>query len=321
MRKYSTILRDILNMIENSHDRASAFGFYTGNIVVSGASIGLPGMGKKVFDSDNFDTILAGTNMIDPLPMKEKEKMLDKNVVRLFKEPDGNARFVDIESTEDVIQLAGQLGYFDLKEEYGIKYEYDLAMSLAIAAGFEALKDAHIPLVQEYKETSAGTKITNGFALPAMMQESTGVILSSVFSNSETLINELESYYCNKFFVKPYAEFENIYYYLMEIVKEPDIKQKITSWFFYVVKKREVFETYKFDRNFILNFCPLGAAHFAQIIHAKGPNLNVNGACASTTEALGVAEDWIRTGRCDRVIVIGGESPTSPAHNQWINTA
>ncbi|MCP3888517.1 MAG: hypothetical protein GY702_06545, partial [Desulfobulbaceae bacterium] len=47
----------------------------------------------------------------------------------------------------------------------------------------------------------------------------------------------------------------------------------------------------------------------------------VNGACASTTEALGVAEDWIRTGRCDRVIVIGGESPTSPAHNQWINTA
>lgn len=302
-------------------EAASDVGFYTGNIVVSGAAIGLPGTGKKVFDADNFDIIISGTNLIEPLSLEEKEKMLDKNVVRLFKEPDGNARFVKITSTEDVIQLAGQLGYFDLKEEYGIKHKYDLAMSLALAAGFEALKDAHIPLVMQYRETSAGTEIPNGFALPKMMQQSTGVILSSVFSNSETLIDEMERYYCNKFFVKPYEEFENIYYHLMETVKEPKIKQQISAWFFYIMEKRKTYETYEFDRNFILNFCPLGAAHFAQIIRAKGPNLNVNGACASTTEALGVAEDWIRTGRCDRVIVIGGESPTSPAHNQWINTA
>ncbi len=297
------------------------FSFYSGNILIPGVAVGLPGTGRQVFASSNFDAIIAGTNMIEPLPLREKKKMADKNVIRLLKESDGNARFVEINSTEDVIQLAGQLGYFDLQDEYGIKHEYDLAMALAIGAGIEALKDASIPLVMQYKETSTGKKIPDGYVLPREMQDSTGVILSSVFSNSETIINEMTKFFYHKFYINPYEEFENVYYHLMEIVKNQEVKQKITAWFFEVTEKRNEYKTYQFDRNFILNFCPLGAAHFAQYIKAKGPNLNVNGACASTTEAIAVGEDWIRRGRCDRVIIIGGESPTSPAHNQWIGTS
>ena len=35
-----------------------------------------------------------------------------------------------------------------------------------------------------------------------------------------------------------------------------------------------------------------------------GPNTQINAACASTTQALSLAEDWIRAGRCRRVVVV-----------------
>ena len=46
-------------------------------------------------------------------------------------------------------------------------------MALAVAAGIEALKDAGIPLVMQYKEASAGggKMIPDGFALPLEMQD------------------------------------------------------------------------------------------------------------------------------------------------------
>jgi phosphoglycolate phosphatase len=34
--------------------------------------------------------------------------------------------------------------------------------------------------------------------------------------------------------------------------------------------------------------------------------------CASTAQAVSLAEDWIRSGRCRRVIVIGADSVTRP---------
>ncbi|MCP4162000.1 MAG: SDR family oxidoreductase, partial [Deltaproteobacteria bacterium] len=297
------------------------FNFHVGKINIAGVSVGLPGKGRKVFAADNFDKLLKGTNFIEPLPEEEKEKMADMNVTRLFKQPDGNAKFVEINSTEDVIQLAGQLGYFDINDEYGIKKKYDLSMSLAIAAGIEALKDANIPLVMQYKEASTGNKIPNGFALPEEMQEGTGIIITSLFPNSESFIEEINRYYYNKFYIKPYEEFENIYYHIMASGVVKDVKEQITDWFYRIKERRTKFNAYSFDRNFASKYCPLGAAHLAELIKAKGPNILLSSACASTTQAIGVAEDWIRAGRCDRVIVIGGENATSEKQNQWIGTA
>ncbi|MGD9733059.1 MAG: beta-ketoacyl synthase N-terminal-like domain-containing protein, partial [Desulfamplus sp.] len=317
-------------------------------VVISGVSVGLPGKARRVFSSDNFDMILDGRNFIDPLSVEDQERIVDKNITRILKEPDGNARFVEISNTEDVIHLAGQLGYFNLNEEYGIKAQYDISMALAVAAGIEALKDASIPLVMQYKTPSrfkrtdkgynngdiggAGNNqeadkydsielIPNGFALPEEMQEDTGVIITSLFPSNETLINEMEKYFYDRLFLKPYEEFQSIYFYLMENVKENAVKQQVTDWFFNIRKrKRDDFGAYKFDRNFMVNACPLGSAHLAQIIKAKGPNVLVSSACASTTQAVGIAEDWIKLGRCKRVVVIGGENATSSAQNQWIGS-
>jgi len=303
-------------------DAIDKFDFNTSNIVISGVSVGLPGKARRVFAEDNFDAILNGENFIDPLTPEAQEKLIDKNILKLYKQPDGNARFVQITKAEDVIHLAGQLGYFDLTDEYGIKFQYDKTMALAIAAGIEALKDANIPLVMQYKKVKDGkSMIPNGFALPESLQEETGVIVSSILPNIETFITELERYYYEKLFLKPYEEFENIYYYLMEKIKETEIKEQLTEWFFKVKsRKNPEFGNFKFDRNFLANATPLGAAHLAQVIKAKGPNTLVSAACASTTLAIGIAEDWIRVGRCKRVIVIGGENMSSEKQGPWVES-
>ena len=49
---------------------------------------------------------------------------------------------------------------------------------------------------------------------------------------------------------------------------------------------------------------PIADSQFAQWVGAKGPSMHISAACASTTQAVGIAEDWIRAGRCKRVIVM-----------------
>jgi 3-oxoacyl-(acyl-carrier-protein) synthase len=48
-------------------------------------------------------------------------------------------------------------------------------------------------------------------------------------------------------------------------------------------------------------------AHLAQLIQAKGPNIYIDTACSSTVSALSLAQDWIRLGRCTKVVIIGAE--------------
>ncbi|MBX2800577.1 MAG: SDR family NAD(P)-dependent oxidoreductase [Myxococcales bacterium] len=74
----------------------------------------------------------------------------------------------------------------------------------------------------------------------------------------------------------------------------------------------------RFDRRFLFQVLAMGHSQFAQFIGARGPNTAVNAACASSTQALAIAEDWIRLGRCERVIVVGADDVTSDALLPWI---
>ncbi|HUR63123.1 MAG TPA: type I polyketide synthase, partial [Candidatus Thermoplasmatota archaeon] len=74
-------------------ERVKAFGFNLDDIGVSGVSVALPGEGKPLFADDNIDRILRGENLIDPLPVEEQQKMVDKTIVRLHKGTDGSAQF------------------------------------------------------------------------------------------------------------------------------------------------------------------------------------------------------------------------------------
>lgn len=65
-----------------------------------------------------------------------------------------------------------------------------------------------------------------------------------------------------------------------------------------------------FDRRYLRQIMGLGHGAIAHWIGAKGPNVQINTACASTTSGVALACDWIRLGRARRVLVIGADDVT-----------
>ena len=74
---------------------------------------------------------------------------------------------------------------------------------------------------------------------------------------------------------------------------------------------------YVIDRRFLLRVLSMGHSQFAELIGARGPNTQINSACATTAQAVGLAQDWIRAGRCRRVIVISADDVTSDHMLEW----
>ena len=77
---------------------------------------------------------------------------------------------------------------------------------------------------------------------------------------------------------------------------------------------------YHFDRRFLFRVLSMGHSQFAEYIGARGPIPSTNGACASGTQAVGLASDWIRTGRCRRVIIISADDITSDNLMGWFGS-
>lgn len=61
-------------------------------------------------------------------------------------------------------------------------------------------------------------------------------------------------------------------------------------------------------------------SQLAEIVQARGPNLHINAACAGTTAAISLGCDWLRAGRCRRVVVISADNPSSDHLLPWIGT-
>ena len=244
---------------------------------VSGISLGLPGL-DQVFESDTFERIISGENFISELPEEYKQRLLDKNLVRIVKDSSGNSELVPCETFDMIPQLAGIGGYFDLAEQYGIDSKItsamDITTKLAFASGLEALRDAGIPLVANEQVSSNGKRLVRGWKLPDSEQEGTGVIFASVFPGYEELLKHAANNGAD--------------------------------------------ENGTFDRRFLLQILSMGHSQFAQWIGAKGPNTAINNACASTPAAFSIAEDWITTGRASRVIIVSADNTTSDVLLEWI---
>ena len=111
----------------------------------------------------------------------------------------GGGHFETIDDQADVIKLAGRGGTIDLAAEFGFPEErldsLDRASELAIGAGLDALRDAGIPLVMQYKETTTGTRLPDRWMLPESYQPTTGVIFASAFPGNNAWMEEAERYY------------------------------------------------------------------------------------------------------------------------------
>ncbi|MBM4393961.1 MAG: beta-ketoacyl synthase, partial [Deltaproteobacteria bacterium] len=248
------------------------------SVVCTGASLGLPG-GTEVFEPDAVQRMLRGENRITPVTERDQDRFIEKNLVRLTKDPlTGEGSFLPVNTRDQVIRLAGQKAHFDLVADYGVDAalarSLDITTQLAFAAALEALKDARIPLVRTYRQTTTGKAVATGWALPASLRDSTGIVFASAFPGYDQLVRKLGD---------NGGDGEG-----------------------------------HFDRRFLFQILAMGHSQVAQFLGARGPNTQVNAACASTTQALAVAEDWLRSGRCERVIVVGADDVTSDALLPWI---
>ena len=291
-------------------------------VVVTGAGLGLPG-GERVFGDDKVPAILRGEQFIESIPVKQRQKIVDKHITRLVKTTEGGGRFESIESVADVIKLAGRAGVVDLVDEFGFPAEradsLDVTSRLAIGAGLDALRDVGIPLVMHYKTATTGRKLPERWMLPEAYRDTTGVIFASAFPGLDALVGELESYHDDRARQQRLDDLRDIRAHFSRLGEGQPILEELDHRMHALqVELQE--HPYEFDRKFLFHALSMGHSQFAEYIGARGPNTQVNSACASTTQAVALAEDWIRAGRCERVVIVSGDDVTSDRLLEWFGS-
>ena len=288
-------------------------------VAITGAALGTPGT-ERLFDDGNLARLLHGEQLIDVIPSHLRDEILDKRITRLVKGDDGTAAFETIDSPHDVIKLAARAGELDLAEEFGVDKDRLAALGrdsqLAIAAGIEALRDAGIPLVQHYKTTTKDTKLPDRWALPEELRDDTGVIFASAFPGMDEFAAELNRYWADRGRREQLQGLESLRARLVE--EEGDQAAAEIDRRIHDLRLELERSPYRFDRRFLFRVLSMGHSQFAELIGARGPNTQLNAACASTTQAVAVAEDWIRTGRCRRTVIVAADDATSEEMLPWI---
>ena len=278
--------------------------------VVTGVGVGLPGQ-ENPFASDNLDKILRGDNLIKSISGSLRCALLEKNVVRVKKGPNGEVTRIKIEEEEQTLKLAAQLAPFTL-EKYGVSKSLsmtmDAAASVAVASGLDAMK-------------SAGLLQRGKWELEEKYRESTGVIYITSFPGLDATVEEVMRFLQSKTVAAASAE------RLVEALRAKFLRTSVTrelsdedeSGFARLLQRsREEREdsvvedsAYEYDRKFLFKVLCLGNSQLAQIAKCMGPNCQINTACSGTSTGMAIASDWIAAGRCERVVVVAGDSASS----------
>ena len=247
--------------------------------VITGISLGLPG-GEKVFSHDTFERLVNGETCLTEVSDEYKQKLLDKNIVRLIKGRDGSVNMEQAKEFGDIPQLAGIKSAFDLSEEFGIDPKvilaWDINTQLAVAAGLLALKDAGIPLTPVEQVGKGGLRLITNWQVPQIQRERTGIIFASCFPGIQSTLKHART--------------------------NGDDGEG------------------RFDRRYLFQVLNMGHSQFAQYTGIRGPNTTLNLACASSTASFSVAEDWLNSDRVDRVVIISADDVTGEDIWEWIGS-
>ncbi len=296
-------------------------------VVVSGLSAGLPSDVRFPFDRDTLDDLVFGRNFIKKVPESTRNEMLEKNIQRVFKGPSGEAELRMVDDISGVIQLAGFFMEEEIMAEYGLDDRLvramDVTARLAVAAGIEALKDAGIPLVRLTRTTTTGTQLPDSWALPPSLRHETGIIFASAFPGMALLVDEVSRETAARYGAGAKKRLIEFYTGLVQRIGDDRERDRITSWFareFSSLNPTESDELYTFNRDFLMKVMSLASGQMAQLIKAHGPNTHLDAACATTTQALILARDWIRGGQAKRVIVIAADDVAGKTLFPWVGS-
>ena len=288
-------------------------------VAITGAALGLPGV-DRVFDDENIARILDGQQFIDVIPHRFREAIVDKRITRLVKKAGQDPVFELIDDEAGVIKLAGRGAPLDVVAEFGVEAARDAALDrttrLALGAGLDALRDAGIPLVMRYRSTTLGTMLPEKWGLPESMRDDTGVIFASAFPGYGEFASDIEKYMTDRGRREQLLALEAVRARMTGA--EPaaaEVDRRIAE-----LRHLLEVERFEYDRRFIFRCLAMGHSQFAEMIGARGPNTQINAACASTTQAVSLAEDWIRTGRCRRVVVVSADDVSSDVLLPWVGS-
>uniref|UniRef100_A0A7S2ILQ0 beta-ketoacyl-[acyl-carrier-protein] synthase I n=1 Tax=Haptolina brevifila TaxID=156173 RepID=A0A7S2ILQ0_9EUKA len=327
--------------------RVRDLGLHLGEVVVTGISFGLPNAetGRAVFDRNNLLALMRGDNFIGPLPASLLQAQLDRNVVQVSKDANGARVRKPISALEEVIQLASRIGEFDLAAEYSISpavvETLDTTYALAVAAGLEALRNAKLieppPRVNTSLAADAGAKPV-GWKLDRAHRDETGVIFAASFPALDSLIEELARAMTLRLQAVQANERSRWMSELREVLSrrreavssEEDASSAaatsldaVSEWLEQQAGEGDAAACssargYEFNRKLLFKLLVMANTQLAEIVQAKGPNLHINAACAGTTAAIALGFDWLRTGRCRRVVVISADNPSSEHLLPWV---
>jgi 3-oxoacyl-(acyl-carrier-protein) synthase len=292
--------------------------------VITGTAAGLPGR-EQVFAQDNLERLIQGKQCITPISETATTAMLEKNVVQSRRKPDGTVEKFPVDSRDKAIKVAAQLGSVDLTASYGVPKglaeTMDIAAQVAVAAGMEALKSAG--LVSGKSADPAEWKLQDRY------RDTTGVVYASSFPAMDAAVGEVMRYLQSKTVAA--ADTLTLISALRDrmIQNSPDgtISADDEGAFDRLItlskdasKPDDVVKEYVFDRKFLFRVLVLGNAQLAQLAGCRGPNTQTNAACAGTTQAIGMAQDMLISGRAERVVVVAGDNASGETLLPWLGS-
>jgi len=247
-------------------------------IVVSGTALGLPGLDDP-FAREHFDRLLQGETLFEPVPDPLRERMAAQRVVRLVKNDRGEPTLAAVDRTDQVIRLAARSRGVRLVEDYGVPPDLDATFDTTTRLGLAAALEALRDAGLPLCEVRRNTRNGGSIAAGWRLPESVGRETGVIFASA----------------FPGYDRFAR------------EIESRAAGG-----------DDRPFSRTYLLEVLAVGHARIASFVGALGPNLQVNAACASTSVALATAEDWIRAGRCRRVLVVGADDVTGDTLLPWI---
>lgn len=292
--------------------------------VITGTSAGLPG-GDEVFQNDNLDRLVRGDQCIKPVSQSLRDAMLEKKVVQLVKKPDKTVQRIPVDSEKEVIKLAAQLGSLSLTKSYGVAQgladTMDIAAQVAVAAGLEALKSAGL--------VSGKSNDPAEWKLPEQYRDGTGVVYASSFPAMDAAIGEVMRFLRSQ--TVGAADSMRLISTLRDrvVTTSPgamlsDDDEKAFAGLLTrageMDRANDGASHYEFDRKFLFRCLVLGNAQLAQLAGCRGPNTQTNAACAGSTQAIGMAQDMLISGRADRVVVVAGDNASGDTLLPWLGS-
>jgi len=203
-------------------------------------------------------------------------------------------------SSDDVLPLVGD-------------GELDLIANLIATAAMGALKDGGIPLIERTNVGQEGEPGLTAWILPQPLQQETGVITAPAYPDHEDMLRIQEKYDSYKRIVDQLK----IVNQSGQVTKSERSEQvKVIAD---LMRELAADSENGQDPSLTLEALAHDYNQLAGDLGAQGPvaHLHSGGACAS--EAISLADDWIRTGRCRRVVIVCTIERVADGLHDWLD--